>query len=909
MSILSPILNALPSAMNSNPLAQRALAQSGNAAYAGRGVYRVMETEPERKGDYWFRDFGMVGACTYMTEAGFRAVERFYTMPLLTNALELHGLNSRNGNGQKRAIPTYQTVLDKQGNEIGQLQKLYSTHLYSQAMNYSEMPDALRQKMMGTLVRNSSDVVGQVLQQDALKQIETLKKQAGDKGVQSGPWSSLPEDLESFIKQPLNPANEKAFENYIKASGLNEKQLDGLRAIAKADNQFVQQDKLEKFLKENPALQKEDMQNTLQVIQNRQMGYLINHLDRTLNFQHYVESNYLKPRVVSPAAAPFEMPAALRRKNQYSQISELGEVISEKLTEYSGKLHALQNSAKGDLSKVAFEVRKLPLSQRKEAFEAMIRKVDDLQLLSKKESLIDFKTSVEKAEGKEGQDVYKSLWEYTNNINRQTSGKASDQLHKAGINWQNDYYNKRAHLLDHLLSQEKIEKKGLEKELEHFTGFFEQMKTKLEIRNYQLEKLWHQLGTDLLVNVKKKIKDAAQELSKIPDDHLPELASSIAARAKVQNPDQKPPKVRATRADVMEARLREIGLDQWDVLTTGKNKNFIRKLAESLVDPLDNRSLEHYANESVMDKVKKEIFGQLTAYNKTDSKNVTKGALFKMLCGEDDEIAALKGSKAFKNTKGLEKLLAPLLKLENLHLAEVLNGDGVKETVRSTEWTMKSLILDGVQSKQVKSAVDKIQRNGTWPKMAATVALNFIFYGWLASRFDNKVLQPYEEKLVARKGTSQDIVTAGYLGTLPAVAVLTQLFDKTTVLPSLKKLNHFNRFTAVGGLALGAFAGSSYGFLKLRDKETPKPTHSASGSAVTPAFKSATVDAFKPRSSATASPAFSNPSPTFGNPAWSNRLPVSQPFPAATAFHSASSFNRPIPQAVFQPFKSSVVQA
>jgi hypothetical protein len=222
---------------------------------------------------------------------------------------------------------------------------------------------------------------------------------------------------------------------------------------------------------------------------------------------------------------------------------------------------------------------------------------------------------------------------------------------------------------------------------------------------------------------------------------------------------------------------------------------------------------------------------------------------------------------------------------------------------------MKSLILDGVQSKQVKSAVDKIQRNGTWPKMAATVALNFIFYGWLASRFDNKVLQPYEEKLVARKGTSQDIVTAGYLGTLPAVAVLTQLFDKTTVLPALKKLNHFNRFTAVGGLALGAFAGSSYGFLKLRDKETPKPTHSSSGSAVTPAFKSATVDTFKPRSSATASPAFSNPSPTFGNPAWSNRLPVSQPFPAATAFHSANAFNRPIPQAVFQPFKSSVVQA
>jgi hypothetical protein len=104
--------------------------------------------------------------------------------------------------------------------------------------------------------------------------------------------------------------------------------------------------------------------------------------------------------------------------------------------------------------------------------------------------------------------------------------------------------------------------------------------------------------------------------------------------------------------------------------------------------------------------------------------------------------------------------------------------------------------------------------------MIATVALNFIFYGWLASRFDNKILQPYEEKLVARKGTSQDIVTAGYLGLFPAGAILSQMFDKTA-LPLFKQMNHFNRFVSVGGVALAAFAGSTYGFLKVLEKKTP----------------------------------------------------------------------------------------
>lgn len=920
----------LGNAMNSNPMAQRLLAQSGNAAYAGRGIYRVSQTDPERKGDYWFRDFGMVMACTYMTELAFRATERYYTMPLLTNALGLHAMCSDNGNGQKRSIPEYQalpkatanagantakTVTDKAQSERW-LQKLYATHVYPQAMNYSEMPDALRKRMMGTLVRNSSDVVGQVLQKDALEKIEALRTTNNSEAANRSfkPESGFYEDLRSFIKQPLNPANEARFNEYLqpKKSGLNQQQLDELRQIVKADNEFAQQGKLDKFLVKHKITDpgaREKVQDTLQVLQNRQMGYLVNHLDRTLNFQHYVESNYLHPRVTPKEVPAFELPASLRRKSQYSQVSELGEVVSSKLSEYSQTLHSLQNSAKGDLRKVAFAVRKKPLEKRDEAFKELIVKVDNQLLLNKKESLLDFNTTVDKEDGKLWQDTYKQLWEYSNNLKREVDGVSNDHKFKDGINWQNDYYKKRADLRKYLLASDDISKKALEKELEHFSGFFEQMKTKLEIRNYQLEKIWHQLGTDLLVNVKKKIKDAALELNKIPDEHLPELKTSIAARAKARaNNQEMPAKVLASRVDVMEARLRDIGLGQWNVLTTDRRSNekgadFIRQLAERIVKPLESNKLERYANEGVMDLVKKEIFGQLTAYNKLDKQPESKtGYLFRLLCGED---LTVDGVKTTKNAKGLEELLKPLLNLENLHKAPKAPGELAhpEKWLPSTEWTVKSLILDGVQSKQVKGLVDKIQSNGTWPKMALTVGLNFIFYGWLASRFDNKVLQPYEEKLVARKGTSQDIVTAGYLGVIPAVGVLSQLFDKVTLEP-LKKMNHFARFSSVGALALGTFAASSYGALKLLDKNpsdnAPQP---ASGLDRLQPQQSADGDAFKTGATVT-------PTPTFGNPAFSQRLPLSQPFPPVSPLKPAQPFNtvgfqtqHPPQWPAFQPYK------
>lgn len=853
-------MSMLPASLAMNLGAQRVLAQSVNLSYAGRGAYRVHETEPDRKGDYWFRDFGMVMACTYMTELGFRGTERYYTMPLLTNALELHALRS-DGHGQKRAIPFTNNGV----------QQLGSTKLYPHALNYTDMPDALRQKMMGTLIRNSSDLVPQVLEKDALAEI--------DKAVASkdNPLDEkVAKDLKQVLQNPMNPENEGMVNSYLQKRDFTDEVRSKLTNLSRIDNQVKRETAITQFLAQNaqsnqPKLDGDDVRNAVRMLQARQTGYLVHHLDRTLNFQHHLEHNYLKPK---PEAIKhgFEMPVALRRKNIYSPVSELGEVISERLNSYAEKLHNLQGSAKGKLKDAAFKVRQLPLEKREEEFNKLIHKIDELQLLSKKESLIDFYTAagLDVNEQKEIQAIYEQLA-----LNHENNTKRSLQLgdlkkksaefgnvletgpKEAWTNWQADYYKKRGALQKFLCGEQRIPKKDLEKQLQHFDGFFEQMNTKQAITQYQLQKLYHHLGADLLVQIKKKIKEAAAEINKIPDEMLPKLTNADRL---------------ATKAELMKARLKDIGLANW------LKEEKINDLGEALVQPLENQRWERYANEGVMEKVKREIFGELTAYSKKEgAKSGDKGALFDLLCSK-------------KPGEGIEKLLKPLLNEKNLHLVE----EKVEDTITrqpNVEWTIKSLIFDGMQSKTIKSAVDKIQRNGTWPKMAATVGLNFIFYGWLASRFDNKILQPYEEKLVARKGTSQDIVNAGYLGTIPGVAALSQLFDKAS-LPVFKRMNHFTRFASVGGVALAAFAGSTYGFLRLLDKTTP---------ALPSATPQGKPENTQTNQSANVSPHPIKPTqPTFvGNPTY-RPFTNTQPFQHSRPF-APQPFNRPA-QASYSPF-------
>jgi hypothetical protein len=851
-------MSTLPLSIAMNPFSQKVLAQSVNLSYAGRGVYRVSETQPSRKGDYWFRDFGMVMACTYMTEMGFRGTERFYTMPQLTSTLELHALNTNLG--QKRVTPDFRD----------NSQLLSAEHLYPKAFNYSEMPDALRRKMMGTVIRNSADLVPQTLQQEALQEISELKL-----------GSELKGHLRDLIEHPMRSQNEAVFRQYLEKHPSLRPYGSAMERIARIDNPAEVESEIKKLLApkkdaSNFQALNDQVQNGVRLIKARQLGFLVHHLDRTLNFQHYLETNVLQPKEsLKPAGTliprHFEMPMSLRRQNKFSPLDEMGEMLSDRLQFYVKKLNSLQNQAKGELRSLAEEVRKLPLDQRDEMFSKKIGAIESLQFLYKKKSLTDVWHSPSLGLAKNSDEVealraiYEELYAPENmehSLSVDNANKWAKNHQHYPVNWENEFKVQKDRLRDFLTHPPEHPSTGLFKrhkgyispnqlntQLAHFEGWFENIAKSQGIRNIVLDNLWRYLGADMMLQVKKKVKVAFEEVNKLSFDYLPETEASIKARK--LNPALKAERV--SKQQLLAARLDDMGLGRW--LNAQEINDLSHDLNHHLPKmPTENamsKSLEQHSVDPVMDKVKKTIWAHLTGtadfqslndlapalkarlqdkmdalqasapkkysaiQDKLSAGGKIHGKLFRELCNTD-EFGLKRETLPGKTGTSLETLLKPLLKTESLN--EIRDKSG--NLVKSVEWTIKSLIEDGKQSFAIKSAVDKIQNNGTWPKMLATVALNFIFYGWLASRFDNKVLQPYEEKLVAKKGTSQDIVTAGYLGLLPAGVILSQMFDKAA-LPLFKQMNHFNRFASVGGVALATFAGSTYGFLKILEKKTP----------------------------------------------------------------------------------------
>jgi hypothetical protein len=194
----------------------------------------------------------------------------------------------------------------------------------------------------------------------------------------------------------------------------------------------------------------------------------------------------------------------------------------------------------------------------------------------------------------------------------------------------------------------------------------------------------------------------------------------------------------------------------------------------------------------------------------------------------DRLIAAQKNSDKTAVKEASRKFQAALGSVSDTVKAEHPNHLAQLEQTLSAQFKDEKLaakltdyVAQGFSSKNALDAFKKIQKMGTWPKMLSVVLLNFVFYGGLATQFDNKMLQPYQAKLVKERGTSSDIVKAGYTAFLPSLGLF--IGGMTKVAPDwVKRLGHLGRFATVGGLALSTFAGGTLGILKLRLKNPPK---------------------------------------------------------------------------------------
>lgn len=687
-----------------NSTTQRLLSQSNNLSYSTRGVFRVNDTQDSRKGDYWFRDFGMVMACSYMTEMAFRAVENFYISPLLTDTLKLNQLS-------KIQHPATKALL------------------YPNAMDYEALPDMVRKKVMGSLIKNTSDLVPKLMREARQSRLDNKTPETAEEKI-------LQSHLKAIIENPTQQKSVQDFEAFYQRH-LNTHSLTPsiIRDIVRHENPAKREEALGAAVKNQLASRpniKQDVVETgirqaVKMAHARQMGILIDHLHRNLNFQEYARENFLN-------------------KNH-----PLSSTVSALLNDFSEKLSGLYQ-------------KEQDLTQAQSKFSKFIESLDKLPEDKRMDPFI-----------------------------QKMNGLRNGMFLKKGISLATNEEIKEFDAL--VISLKPLLKNNKQTELMQTVAQVDRFFGKLEQNQDQhLSQLWENLTPYLKSKIKKRFVEAIDSVVKL-------------------NPH------------------------------TGNSRH---ALLDKAVKSLNLGS--HF------DEAHQALIKNLRATIPNDPSQSLSPVLRKDIQKYIDQFFSHPGFSQ------RNELLKPLL----------------KEIPTAAEF--KRMIVDGMHSKAVVSMINTTQKNGTWPKTFATVLLNLLFYGWAASNFDNKILQPFQKKLVAERGTSQEIATAGYLGLIPGLLVLSQMFDRTTFLSAIKKLGHFGRFTVVGGIALATFAASTFGFLQVLLKR-PAP--------IAPALK----PPFKPVASSAGLSANNLPRPAFSN------------YPAASGFSAA------LPTPFLQPYSQPSSQA
>jgi hypothetical protein len=134
-------------------------------------------------------------------------------------------------------------------------------------------------------------------------------------------------------------------------------------------------------------------------------------------------------------------------------------------------------------------------------------------------------------------------------------------------------------------------------------------------------------------------------------------------------------------------------------------------------------------------------------------------------------------------------------------------------------------VRQGVESKYTREMLKRIQKTGVWPKMALSTILSFFYYGLLVTNLDVDVVRPWQEKLIAKRGTAQEIVKPCYLATIPFAGILAAgMWDRTArfFLPKVVRNSYLGRFVAVSGLAVASYFATA-GLLIRKALSGPLP--------------------------------------------------------------------------------------
>lgn len=152
---------------------------------------------------------------------------------------------------------------------------------------------------------------------------------------------------------------------------------------------------------------------------------------------------------------------------------------------------------------------------------------------------------------------------------------------------------------------------------------------------------------------------------------------------------------------------------------------------------------------------------------------------------------------------------------------EALTRPYENEALRSiesklTSENIKELVLKGMKSRRVEKAMALIKKSDSWPKMGLVLALNFLSYGVTANLIDIKVIQPWQEKMVAKRGTVKDVEHPTFMALIPGIAILASLMYL------LRKRGYIMQVAVSGVTALVAYTAIALTGIKKVLSHPPK---------------------------------------------------------------------------------------
>jgi hypothetical protein len=162
------------------------------------------------------------------------------------------------------------------------------------------------------------------------------------------------------------------------------------------------------------------------------------------------------------------------------------------------------------------------------------------------------------------------------------------------------------------------------------------------------------------------------------------------------------------------------------------------------------------------------------------------------------------------------------LKLIHEGVQALQAGSFIERFAGQASETVKGLIGEGALNKLKVLELKAIQKTSFWPKMLVTTALNFVLYGVLQSWLDVNVIQPWQKKLFAKRGTTNEVVAPVYWGLIPFGVTLWGLMNDKITPKFIQKMGHIGRFAFAGTAALGAYTGTAIGLTAYRLSKPPQ---------------------------------------------------------------------------------------